>query len=67
MRFAGMPANVQNPMFDLVQKSKTHTLEQYLTVLQEAQVESLTGALNGSFGSTQAKQLSHASTADLLR
>lgn len=40
--------------------------EQYLTALQETHINSLMGVRNGSFESTEAKQLSHVSTADSL-
>lgn len=48
-------------------KKKVLAFEQYLTVLQEVHTKSSIGALNGSFEPTQAKQLSHVSTADLLQ
>lgn len=48
-------------------KNKVLTFEQYLTVLQEAHGKSSIDVLDGSFEPTEAKQLSHASTADSLR
>ena len=46
----------------VLSRGRILTLEQYFTVMQEAQEESFGAVLNGSFEPAQPKQLSQAST-----
>ena len=58
---------ITEPKFLHFHKRDELAFEQYFTALQETQLSSLTGVLNGSLKPTQAKQLSHVSTVDSLR
>ncbi len=57
---------IREKVYTLPHVNKVLAFEQYLTVLQEAHTKSSIGVLNGSLEPAQAKQLSHAYTADSL-